>query len=136
MKNYSRILLLRISFWLGAVIDGFVAVQLLLPNFWASFDGLKAYEPSASLNFALGIASALMFGWTFLLIWADRKPLERKGVLLLTVVPVILGLVLNNVLAVTSGLRPLQSTLPELGLQAGLVVLFVFSYLNVRRVTE
>ena len=136
MKNYSRILLLRISFWLGAVIDGFVAVQLLLPNFWASFDGLKAYEPSTSLNFALGIASALMFGWTFLLIWADRKPLERKGVLLLTVVPVILGLALNNVSAVAFGLRPLQSTLPELGLQAGLVVLFMFSYLNVRLVTE
>jgi hypothetical protein len=77
-----------------------------------------------------------MFGWTFLLIWADRKPLERKGVPLLTVAPVILGLALNNVSAVSSGLRPLQSTLPELGLQARLVVLFVFRYLNVRLLTE
>jgi len=68
--------------------------------------------------------------------WADRKPLERKGVLLLTVVPVILGLMLNNVSAVTSGLRPLQSVLPELALQAVLIVLFVFSCVNARHATQ
>lgn len=26
-----------------------------------------------------------MLGWTFLLIWADRKPIERSDVLILTV---------------------------------------------------
>ncbi len=134
MKN--QLLLLRISYWLGAIIDGLVAVQLLLPKFWASFDGLTGYTASTTVDFGLGIASALMFGWTFLLIWADRKPLERKGVLLLTVVPVIVGLALNNVLAVTSGLRPLQSVVPELGLQTGLAVLFIFSYLNARHAAE
>ncbi|MGO8806098.1 MAG: hypothetical protein ACLQO7_05780 [Candidatus Bathyarchaeia archaeon] len=136
MRSANRILLLRISFWLGVVIDGFVAVQLLLPNFWASFDGLKPYAPSTTLNFGLGIASALMFGWTFLLIWADRKPLERKGVLLLTVVPVILGLAMNNVFAATSGLRSLQTVLPELALQTGLAALFTFSYINARQATK
>jgi hypothetical protein len=134
MKN--KILLLRISYWLGAIIDGFVAIQLLLPSFWASFDGLKAYTASTTLNFSLGIASALMFGWAFLLIWANGKPLERKGVLLLTVVPVILGLMLNNVSVVMSGLRPFQSALPELLLQAALIVLFVFSYVDSGHATQ
>jgi hypothetical protein len=103
--------MLRLSYWIGAIIDGLVAIQLLIPSFWASFDGLTTYTPNTTLNFALGIASALMFGWTFLLIWADRKPLERKGILLLTTFPVIFGTALNNILAVNSGLRPLQSAI-------------------------
>jgi hypothetical protein len=76
-----------------------------------------------------------MFGWTLLLIWADRKPVERKGVLLLTTFPVIFGLVLNNLSAIASGLRPPQSAAPELVLQTGLAALFIFSYLNARRTT-
>jgi hypothetical protein len=135
MKNQTQIPLLRSSYWIGAIIDGFVAIQLLLPNFWASFDGLSQYTPNATLNFALDIASALMLGWTFLLIWADRKPVERKGVLLLTAFPVIFGLALNNISAIVSGLRSFQSTFPELILQMGLAFLFIFSYLNGRRTT-
>ena len=134
MKNQNKILLLRTSYWIGTIIDAVVAIQLLLPGFWASFDGLT-YTPNTTLNFALSIASALMFGWTFLLIWADRKPVERKGVLLLTTFPVILGLALNNISAVTTGLRQLQSALPELLFQTGLAGLFLFSYLNAKHTT-
>jgi hypothetical protein len=133
MENHHQILLIRTSYWLGAIIDATVAIQLLLHSFWASFDQLTTYTPSTAFNFALGIASALMFGWTFLLIWADRKPVERKGVLLLTTFPVIFGLAVNNVLAMASGLRPFQSTLLELLLQTGIGCLFIFSYLNAKR---
>jgi hypothetical protein len=135
MENHHQLLLLRTSYWLGAIIDAIVAIQLLLPSFWASFDQLTTYTPSTAFNFALGIASSLMFGWTFLLIWADRKPVERKGVLLLTTFPVIFGLAANNIFAIISGLRPLQSTLPELLLQIGLACFFIFSYLNAKRTT-
>lgn len=136
MKKQNQILLLRVSFWIGAIVDGLVAVQLLIPSFWASFSGLTTYIPNSTLNFGLVIASSLMFGWTLLLVWADRKPLERKGILLLTVFPVIFGLAANNLLALTSGLRPLQSVLPELLLQAVLATLFTFSYLNARKITD
>ena len=34
----------------------------------------------------------MVFAWTCLLIWADRKPAERKGVLLLTIFPVLVGI--------------------------------------------
>jgi hypothetical protein len=136
VKKQNQILLLRASFWIGAVIDGIVAVQLLIPSFWASFSGLTTYTANSTLNFGLVIASSLMFGWTLLLVWADRKPLERKGILLLTVFPVIFGLAINNVFALASGLRPLQSVLPELVLQSVLAVLFVFSYLNARKIAD
>lgn len=135
MNRQNAILLLRASYWIGAVVDALVATQLLPPDFWASFDGLTAYTPSNTLNFALGIASALMFGWTLLLIWADRKPLERRGILLLTTFPVIFGIALNNASAVASGLRPLTSALPDLTIGIALAVLFTFSYFNARKET-
>ncbi len=136
MNKQQKILLLRISFWAGAIIDAFVAIQLLLPDFWASFSGLTAFTPNATVNYALGIASALMFGWTALLIWADRKPLERKGVLMLTAFPVVFGLALNNVLGTASGLIAFQSILPSLVIQCILAALFAFSYFNARKITE
>jgi hypothetical protein len=132
MRKSSKILLLRASYWTGTIVDAFVAVELLLPAFWASFEGLTTYTPNSILNFALGTAGALMLGWTLLLVWADRKPLERKGVLLLTVFPVIFGIQLNNIASVTSGLRSLQSALVELAVGFALAVLFIFSYWNAR----
>jgi hypothetical protein len=128
----QQILLLRTTYWIGAILDALVATLFLLPDFWASFNQLTTYTANAPLAFALGIASAMMFSWTFLLVWADRKPIERKGVLLLTLLPLV-GLILNNISAVISGLRPFQATLPELALQFTLMGLFTFSYLTARK---
>lgn len=130
MKMNNRILWLRASFWIGAVIDLIAAVQMLLPDLWASFNGIAAHRASPELSTALWAGAPLMLGWTILLIWADRKPIERKGVLLITVLPVVAGLMLNNLLSLISGLSSASSIVPVLLLQAALAVLFTFSYFN------
>lgn len=131
MNRRQRILLLRVSFWLGAIIDAIAAIQLMLPEVWINFYGLST-QPSPILTYALATGATLMWGWTALLIWADRKPLERKGVLLLTVIPVV-GLSLNNVYAAALGLSSIQTIVPTLTLQCVLAGLFLFSYLNARK---
>jgi hypothetical protein len=133
MNRSRQILFLRVSFWVGAVLDALVAIQLLLPDLWASFNGLTTYIPSQVLNFGLVIASSLMWGWTFLLVWADRKPMERKGILLITTFPVVFGLAANNVYAVAVGLTALESILHTLAIQCAIAVLFLFSYFNARK---
>ena len=65
-----------------------------------------------------------------------QNPLKRKGVLLITVFPVVFGLALNNALSVTSGLRPLESTIPELALQTAVATLLIFSYVNAGRLNR
>jgi hypothetical protein len=130
-----KILLLRISFWIGAIIDALAAIQLLIPSFWASSYGLTIDTPSGALNLALVTAATLMLGWTGLLIWADRKPLERKGILLLTVFPVVFGLAANNVYAAATGLTPLLSVIPLLAMQCIISCFFLFSYFNARKET-
>jgi hypothetical protein len=132
MNRPHKILLLRISFWIGAIIDALAAIQLLIPSLWASSYGLTIDTANGTLNLALVTAAALMLGWTGLLIWADRKPIERKGILLLTAFPVVFGMAANNVYAATSGLTTIQSVLPFLALQCIIGSLFVFGYFNAR----
>jgi hypothetical protein len=75
-----------------------------------------------------------MLGWTCLLLWAYRRPLERRFVAALTVV-VVYGLVLTEILAVATGALEAWRMLPTWCLQAGLLALFAgaYHYRTVRR---
>ena len=77
-----------------------------------------------------------MLGWTILLIWADRKPLERKGILLLTAFPVVSGLLLAELYAVASGIISFERMFPTGIFLVGLITLFSFSYFNSRSVAD
>jgi hypothetical protein len=118
----SKIMWLRTSYWVGAVADGIGAYRMLFPKI--------AY--GIEYRYALGLGASLMLGWTFLLIWADKKPLERKGVLLLTAFPVILGILMTEIYAVFSGLISLERVLPSGSFLVGLIAMFSFSYFNAR----
>jgi hypothetical protein len=122
MKN--KIIWLRISYWVGAIADGIATLRMLFPKI--------AY--GAEYRYALGLGASLMLGWTFLLVWADRKPLERKGVLLLTVFPVITGILLAEIYSVTKGLITFEKMLPTGIFLVVLIALFLFSYLNAKDV--
>ena len=60
---------------------------MVFPNLRAIVFGDFVDNPP--YNMAMGIAAALVMAWTLLLIWADRKPFERRGVLMLTIFVVI-----------------------------------------------
>ena len=79
-------------------------------------------------RYAMMIGASLMLGWTVLLIWADRKPVERKGVILITVLPVIVGMTLAGIFAVGSGLIKIDKMIPTWVIQTILLVLFLYSY--------
>jgi hypothetical protein len=75
------------------------------------------------------MGAALMLGWTVLLLWADRKPLERRGILPITVLPVVAGLMINEGYAVFgSGFLSLPAVAPIWILQSALSALFLVSY--------
>jgi hypothetical protein len=83
-------------------------------------------------RYALAVGAALMLGWTFLLIWADRKPVERRGVLLLTIFPVKVGLDLANIYLFVYGYVTVKGMFPSWILSFSLYVLFIYSYVNSR----
>ena len=76
-----------------------------------------------------------MFCWAGLLVWANRSPVERKGVLIPTVA-VVAGLMASGVYAVASGIFPLQRIIPTTVLGVVLIALFGFSYFNAGKTEE
>ncbi len=118
----SRVTWLRTSYWAGAVADAVTGVLILIPSRMGE----------SEFRLPMGLAAALMFGWTVLLIWADRKPVERKGILLITVFPVICGLLASFVWAGAAGLIPAARIIPASAVCVGLIVLMLCSYANAR----
>jgi hypothetical protein len=117
---------------LGAATDAVAAAQMPHPPLFGFGMGLPGFNPGADYRYAMGMGASLMLGWTALLLWADRKLVERKGVLLLTVFPVIAGLAANEAYAVAIGFLPLSAVLPIWALQAALSALFLTSYWGAR----
>jgi hypothetical protein len=134
MTMDKQIRWLRISYWAGAIIDALAAIQMLSPHIFGLTNQLPNFNPGHDFTYAMGMGASLMLGWTALLLWADRKPLERKGILIITVVPVIVGIAIAKVVAVSTGFTTLGSAIPTWALQTVLIVLFTLSYRNARRV--
>lgn len=130
MGGAKQIAFLRISYWAGAIFDALVIIPMLSPDIAGAVFGIPQFNPENDYRYAMYIGASLMSGWVFLLIWADRKPVERKGVLLLTIIPVLAGLIISGVYAVQSGLIMTGNMLPTWIMQGLLTVLFGFSYLN------
>jgi hypothetical protein len=65
-----------------------------------------------------------------LLLWADRRPVERKDVIAMTAVPVVVGVMANDAWAVRQGQVDAPSVLPVRTLQSGLLALFAASYVR------
>jgi hypothetical protein len=83
----------------------------------------------AELRHGLGAGAPLMAGWTVLLLWADRRRVERKDVVAMTAVPVV-GLMANDAWAVRKGQVDARSALPLRALQSGLLALFAASHVR------
>ncbi len=130
MSENQRIKFLRISYWAGAIFDALVIIPMLSPKVASVAFGIPNFNPGSDYRYAIYIAASLMLGWVCLLIWADRKPVERRGVLLLTIFPVLTGLAISGAYAVTSNMIPIDKMLPTWIMQGILAILFGFSYLN------
>ena len=96
---------MRRSYRAGALVDALAAVGMAVPALYGPtlrFDR-EFRRDRPEFSYALRTGAPLMAGWTVLLLWADRKPLERRGVLPITVAPVIAGLMANDAHAVRAG---------------------------------
>jgi hypothetical protein len=133
MKTNNAIRWLRVSYRAGAILDALATLSMLSPSLFAATNDLPDFHPGIEYRYAMGMGASLMLGWTALLLWADRKPLERKGVLLLTFAPVVLGLVVNEIVAVRAGFLSVSATVPVWVVQALISTLFVLSYLKARK---
>ena len=125
---------LRRSYRAGALVDALAAIGMAVPRLYGPtlrFDR-RFRRAGPEFAYAMRTGAPLMAGWTVLLLWADRRPLERRGVLPITVVPVIAGLMANDAHAVRAGRLSGASVAPVRALQFALVGLFGYSAARAR----
>ncbi len=99
MKINSN-LMLKSMFILGAIVDGAIAVSwfliasgLRIPNILNGYVGT-----GSDYQLAMYIGAMFMVGWTALLAWGAIKPIERRGLLLITSVLLFLSVIVESVL--------------------------------------
>jgi hypothetical protein len=131
MTKDERIRWLRRSYRVGAIADALTLVPMLSSKAGGAMFGIEDFDPPVEYKYAMGLGASLMAGWTLLLIWADRKPVERKGVLPLTVFPVIFGIALTGAVTLAkSDLVKTRRMIPLFINQAAIAALFAYSYHN------
>ena len=123
----NGVLALRVFFVAGAVVDALAVVAPLSPAISRMMLGVDVPGTSALL-YAMRTGASLMLGWTCLLVWAALRPIERRTIALLTVVPVLVGLAATEVLAVREGFVSITNVAPLLGMQALLGLLGITAW--------
>ena len=90
----------KFPYWLGIAADALWAVALLFPAVFGVLTGVDDFSPDWQMQSVMAIGGVLMAGWTVLLLWAVRRPIERRFVILLTalVVAALFLLALANIL--------------------------------------
>lgn len=76
----SKITWLRISYWTAAIADFGIAVSVLIPE----RVGLTEFV------YPMGLISVVAISWGILLLIADRKPMERRWILIPTMIVIAL----------------------------------------------
>ena len=126
----SQIIWLRVAYWAGAIADGLALIPMLNMKVAAFLIQSPTVSPGWDFRYASAFGAALMAGWTVLLIWADRKPMERRGVMVITIFPVLSGITLSRYFLYLGGYAPEAFPLQSLILPIFLTVLYVFAYVN------
>ena len=123
-----KITFIRVCYWVCAIFELLAVIPMLSPKLFGLIMGIQDFNPGSDYNYAMGVAASFALGWVLLLFWAVRRPVERKGVLLLTIVPVFIGNMLSGIYAVSSGLLKAATVFPSLVMQVIIIVAFGLGY--------
>lgn len=119
----KEILLLRLSYWIAALADFAVAYWVLIPQRM----GLT------EIVYPMGLTAAIAFSWGVLLLFADKKPIDRCWILIPTIL--VIGL-LTAVRVIFSHYEMIEFSLVFLLFGIGLIVLMMYSYYYAKKVMK
>lgn len=114
--------MLRVAYWIGIVLDAVAFVQMALPSIGLRMLG-STIKVEPTYVFSMELGAGLMLAWTLLLFWADRKPLERRGVIPLTML-IIAWNVATMSYGVKTALVPFATMLPQIVLASATFVYY------------
>jgi hypothetical protein len=135
MNSKENVVFLKAAFVIGAVADGVIAVEWFLislgvvdlpvhPSFFVG--------SGQDFQFVLSIGGLFMMGWAFLLYWGSLRPIERRGILLLTAVMLFIAILSDGF--VFGHLFSVKQIVLGTSVKLSLVILFASSYWHSKRI--
>lgn len=94
----KKLIFIRFTYWYGAILYFLVFLDMMISVLFEFSISTSYVSTDIAYKYQTGTGAALMLGWVILLIWADRKPIARKDILIITILPVILGIMIINIL--------------------------------------
>jgi len=120
---------LKLAYMLGSITDSVVFMMMIFPQFASAFWGIEGF--TEQYYFAMGLGAPVMLGWSLLLLWAYKKPVERRTIAPLTILAII-GIAITSIIMVNRGLFTVTGMLPSFIVQATLLALFSYGYITTR----
>ena len=111
----KAILLLRLSYWIAAIADFIIAILAWIPERMGA----------AETVYPMGLVSVIAFSWTVMLLIADRKPVERKWILIPTILVVTLITIVRTKFSLDGAI---EFSLVLLLFAIALIILMAYSY--------
>ena len=130
----SKVKTLRAICWIGALADLVFFVAMVVPSMWGWMFSIENFAPDLQHRVDMGVGAALMLGWTGLLSWAGQDPVGRRGVMALTIFPVLVGLGCTSVAAIVSGAAAMGDLVWVFGLKIVLFSLLGYGLVVARQV--
>ena len=129
----NKIRWLKIAFLVGIITDALALIPMIYTPLAKIMWGFDKFN--GNYFFAMGYGASLMAGWTLLLMWAYKKPLERRFIAFLTIL-VIIGLIATEIFAIANGSININKMISTWILQIVLLGLFSFSYIITHNISK
>jgi hypothetical protein len=131
----DNVFVLKTAFLVGAIADSVIAIEWYLislglvdmpvhPSFFAG--------SGQDFQYILSTGALFMMGWAFLLFWGSVRPIERRGILLITAAMLLIAILSDYI--IFSQLFSLQQVILGSLVKLSLVILFAGSYWHSKRV--
>jgi hypothetical protein len=113
-KNKTKTNVITIAYIVGIILDGLMG-----------FDMFLSTQPVMMLG------TALMIGWTILLLWGLQKPIERKGTLIITAFPVVFLYLVYDIFQYINDISivNVSSIFSLLIIRSCLIILLIMAYI-------
>ena len=122
-------IVIKIAYIVGIILDGLMGIDMFLYSFFGKSIYLQNQNipiSSSTTQPVMMLGTALMIGWTFLLLWGLLKPIERKGTLIITAIPVVFLYLIYDIIQLINGVNAILSVLI---IRCLLIILLTVAYL-------
>jgi len=132
---------ITIVYIVGIILDGLLGIDMFL----YSFLGISIYLQTQNIPISnsstqpvMMFGTALMIGWTILLLWGLQKPIERKGTLIITAFPVVSLYIVYDIFQYINDISIVNasSIFSLLFIRGGLIILFTMAYIFANQINN